>query len=174
MTVSQALFKIFSSTRKRYIGDTWHKPWAVWGRSADPHGTISGQESWITDIHHKLFEFLLSRQTGVCGTVRRRRKNMPVITPLAARGNVVHKQAKNILAVVWKDKREVSLLYHSQSLSGWERELTLIRQPIMKSECVTDYNINMRLMDNSDAMIFSTDCARKTLKWYKKFFSPSS
>ena len=25
---------------------------------------------------------------------------MPVITPLAARGNVVHKQAKNILAVV--------------------------------------------------------------------------
>ena len=47
---------------------------------------------------------------------------MPVITPLAAKGNVVHKQAKNILAVVWKDKREVSLLYHSQSLSGWERE----------------------------------------------------
>ena len=97
---------------------------------------------------------------------------MPVITPLAARGNVVHKQAKNILAVVWKDKREVSLLSTIHNLPVVEsvNRDPLTRQPIMKPECVTDYNINMRLMDNSDAMIFSTDCVRKTLKWYKKFF----
>ena len=97
---------------------------------------------------------------------------MPVITPLAARGNVVHKQAKNILAVVWKDKREVSLLSTIHNLSVVEsvNRDPVTSQPIMKPECVTDYNINMRLMDNSDAMIFSTDCVRKTLKWYKKFF----
>ncbi len=44
------------------------------------------------------------------------------------------------------------------------------RQPTMKPECVTDYNINMGLVDESDAMISSIDCARNTLKWYKKFF----
>ena len=101
---------------------------------------------------------------------------MPVITPRVARGNVVHKQAKNILAVVWKDKREVSLLSTIHNLPVVEsvNRDPLTRQPIMKPEYVTVYNINIRLMDNSDAKIFSTDCARKTLKWYKKFFSPSS
>ncbi len=58
----------------------------------------------------KLFEFLLSRKTGACGTERMRRKNMTETAPLAERGNVVHKQAKNILAVVWKDKRGVTPL----------------------------------------------------------------
>ena len=130
-------------------------------------------DNWYSS--HKLFEFLLSRQTGVCGTVRRWRKNMPVITPWVARGNVVHKQAKNILAVVWKDKREVSLrsTIHNLSVVESVNRDPVTSQPIMKPKCVTDYNINMRLMDNSDAMIFSTDCARKRLKWYKKFFFPS-
>ena len=85
---------------------------------------------------------------------------MPVITPLAARGNVVHKQAKNILAVVWKDKPEVSLLSTIHNLSVVE---SVNRDPVT-SQPIMNYNINMRLMDNSDAMIFSTDCARKTLK----------
>ncbi len=48
---------------------------------------------------------------------------MPVITPLAARGNVAHKQPKNILAVVWKDKCEVSLLstIHNPSMVECEQ-----------------------------------------------------
>ncbi|KAG0728873.1 PiggyBac transposable element-derived protein 4 [Chionoecetes opilio] len=33
-----------------------------------------------------------------------------------------------------------------------------------------DYNINMRQVDKSDAMISSVECARRTMKWYKKMF----
>ncbi len=101
-----------------------------------------------------------------------RRKNMSEITHLAERVNVVHKEANNVLAVVWKDKREVSLLstIHNPSVVGSVSRDPHTRQPTIKPECVTDYNINMRLVDKSDAMISSIDCARKALKWYKKLF----
>ena len=62
---------------------------------------------------------------------------MPVITPLAARGNVVHKQAKNILAVVWKDKREVSLLSTIHNLPVVE---SVNRDPVT-SQPIMNYNI---------------------------------
>ncbi len=99
-------------------------------------------------------------------------KNMPETAPLAERGNVVYKQVKNILAVVWKNKREVSLLstIHNPSMVESLSRNPRTRQPTMKPECVNDYNINMRLVDKSDAMISSIDCARQTLKSYKKFF----
>ncbi len=101
-----------------------------------------------------------------------RKQNMPKIPPLAERGTVVHKQAKNILAVVWKDKRNVSILstIHNPSMVGSVSRNPRTRQPTMKTECVTDYNIYMRLVNKLDAMFSSIDCVRKTLKWYKKFF----
>ncbi len=97
---------------------------------------------------------------------------MPVIVPLTARGDVVHKQAKKVLTVVWKDKYEVSLLSTTHNLSmvtsrNWDPHTRL---PVIKPECVTDYNTNMQLIGKSDAMISTIDCGRKTLKWYKKFF----
>lgn len=39
-----------------------------------------------------------------------------------------------------------------------------------KPECMVDYNINMHLVDQSDTMITSINCARPTIKWYKKLF----
>ncbi len=127
-------------------------------------------DNWY--LSPNLFEFPLSGQTGACGTVKRQRKNRPVIVPVAARGDIVHKQAKSILAVVWKDKHEVSLLstIHNPSMVISRNRDPHTRLPILKPECVTDYNTNMRLVNKSDAMISTIDCARKTLKWYKKFF----
>lgn len=65
-------------------------------------------DNWYTSPG--LVEFLLSRQTGGCGAVKRPRKNMPVVAPLANKGDVVYKQANHILSVLWTDKREVALL----------------------------------------------------------------
>lgn len=41
---------------------------------------------------------------------------------------------------------------------------------LQRPEAVNDYNINMRLVDKSDAVISSVECARKTMRWYKKMF----
>ena len=41
---------------------------------------------------------------------------------------------------------------------------------ITKPAAVLDYNINMRLVDKSDALISSVECARKNMKWYRKLF----
>ena len=45
-----------------------------------------------------------------------------------------------------------------------------MKKNIWKPDCVMDYNVNMRLVDKSDAMISAIECARKTMKWYKKLF----
>ncbi|MPD06648.1 PiggyBac transposable element-derived protein 4 [Portunus trituberculatus] len=44
------------------------------------------------------------------------------------------------------------------------------KEYVKKPDAVLDYNFNMRLIDKSDAMISSVECARKNLKWYRKLF----
>lgn len=44
------------------------------------------------------------------------------------------------------------------------------KQPIQKPAAVVDYNKNMGAIDRSDMMLSSKECARKTVKWYKKLF----
>ncbi len=65
-------------------------------------------DNWYTSP--ALFEFLYFGQTGGCGTVTKRRKHMPYFPPLANKGDCVYKKAKDTLAVIWRDKREVTLL----------------------------------------------------------------
>ena len=127
-------------------------------------------DNWYTSP--LLFQYLLNQQTGACGTVRRTRKHMPPKANLAQRGQVRHLQSNQILSVVWKDKKDVNLLttVHRPLMQASNRYDPQTRSNIQKPVCVLDYNINMRLVDKSDAMIASIECARKTLKWYKKLF----
>ena len=72
------------------------------------------------------------------------------------------------------DKREVNMLstvhkpvvMKTKSIDYTDNR----KRVIWKPECVIDYNLNMRLVDQSDAMISSIECARPTMKWYKKLF----
>ncbi len=127
-------------------------------------------DNWYTSP--ALFEFLCSRQTGGCGTVTKRRKHMPYFPPLANKEDCTYRKAKGTLAVMWKDKWEVTFLttvHHPQMVLRHNIDRST-RQRIMKPECVLDYNTNMRLVDKADCMISSIECARKTLKWYKKLY----
>lgn len=47
----------------------------------------------------------------------------------------------------------------------WATE-TEIRKPI----CIVEYNGNMSAVDKSDMLLSSTECIRKSMKWYKKVF----
>ena len=46
-------------------------------------------------------------------------------------------------------------------------------QPKLKPDSAIDYNKNMSLVDKADMQLNCTETIRKTIKWYKKFFSPT-
>ena len=133
-------------------------------------GHVLYTDNWYTSP--SLCRFLQQHSTGFCGTVRKKRKHLPVFPSNMHKGDVVHRSCNDILCVNWHDKRDVNLLttvHTPQMILSHSLDRTT-RQRIEKPECVMDYNINMRLVDKSDAMIASVECARKTMKWYKKFF----
>jgi len=41
---------------------------------------------------------------------------------------------------------------------------------LKKPQCILEYNVNMVLIDKSNMQISFNNSARKTIKWYKKFF----
>lgn len=127
-------------------------------------------DNWYTSPG--LFKFLHDNQTGCCGTVRKNRKNMPQFPPKMEKGDIIHKQANKIMAMRWQDKRDVTLLstIHEPVMQVSQNLDPVTRAPINKPQCVIDYTFNMRLVDKSDSMISSIECARKTMKWYKKLF----
>lgn len=77
-----------------------------------------------------------------------------------------------MLAVKWKDRREVVVLtsMHEDKMVTLDKVHFQTKQPIQKPAAVVDYNKNMGAIDRSDMMLSSKECARKTVKWYKKLF----
>ena len=117
-----------------------------------------------------LFYFLHENMTGACVTVNPNMKCMPKFPPNLMKGEVIHKQANNILSLKWKDKREVHLLtsVHEPKKEISENTDYSTGAFISKPQSVIDYNLNMRLVDKSDSMMSTVGCKRKTMKWYKK------
>ncbi|CAF3952270.1 unnamed protein product [Rotaria sp. Silwood1] len=77
-----------------------------------------------------------------------------------------------MLAIKWMDKREVymlSTIHDSQMIAIDKIDHNTGRQ-IMKPVCVQNYNDNMGAIDLVDMQSSFTECIRRTLKWYKKFF----
>jgi predicted nucleotide-binding protein (sugar kinase/HSP70/actin superfamily) len=73
-------------------------------------------------------------------------------------------------AVVWKDKRDVSLLTDSH---GPPREGYYCneRRNAIKSTDVADYNLHMWNVDNTDSVANSYTAGRRTWKWTNSSFS---
>lgn len=147
---------------------------AVVKRLVQPYlgcGHVMYLDNWYTSP--LLARYLFQHKTGICGTVKKMRKHMPHHVGKMERKQVIFFK-ENILATTWMDKREVNMLstvhkhvvLRTKSID-WKDEH---RCHVWKPECVVDYNINMRLVDQSDAMISSIDCARPSIKWYKKLF----
>ena len=136
------------------------------------HGHVLYCDNWYTSPI--LAKYLYSYKTGICGTVKKNRKYMPKPAEPLKKKDIEFFTTNNILCTAWMDKCEVFLLstvhkplvHKSKSFDYSDG----VKKHIWKPECVMDYNINMRLVDKSDAMISAIDCARKTMKWYKRLF----
>ena len=121
-------------------------------------------------------ESLLERKIYACGTARPSRRGFPddLKHLKLTRGDIVYRQRANLVATVWKDKREVvvlSTMTPPQATTTVER-----RQPdssILEVQCpepVTTYNTHMGGVDKGDQLRNYYKVRLKCMKYYKYIF----
>jgi hypothetical protein len=116
--------------------------------------------------------YLLSNQTKVCGTLRSNRKGLPrlVVSKKLRRGEIIGKMKNNIKVIKWMDKRPVLMLttkdQHSTDLLATGK--TNKAGPVLKPQCVIEYNNAKKGVDYSDQMSNYYTVLKKGLKWYRK------
>ncbi|UYV77519.1 hypothetical protein LAZ67_15001349 [Cordylochernes scorpioides] len=87
-------------------------------------------------------------------------------------GETEAKHTQNLLALKYKDKREVFMLstMHKNEFANTNKRDKVTNLPIQKPSAVIDYNQKMGTVDQKDMLLSSIGCLRKSLKWYKKLF----
>ena len=127
-------------------------------------------DNWYTSP--QLAMFLHSHQTNMCGTVRPNWRGLPQLTKKLKKGEVEALHNNTMMALKWKDKREVFMLttMHTDEMIDTEKIDRETKRPVRKPACVVDYNKKMGTVDRTDMMLSSIKSVRKTVKWYKKLF----
>ena len=104
-----------------------------------------------------LFHDLISRGFHVCGTVCKDRKGLPedVCTATLRKGEVISSVDDSVMALKWKDKRDVFMIstYHNSSTVTKTRRSRAADggvEDIQKPQVVEDYNQNMGGVDKSE------------------------
>ncbi|XP_069167652.1 piggyBac transposable element-derived protein 4-like [Procambarus clarkii] len=118
-----------------------------------------------------LTKYLLAHNTGVCGTVKLIRKEMPIFGIGIGVGECQLRKCDNMLSVQWKDRHEVNMLttIHTGAMLDTGKDNFQTHNPMYKPDCVIDYNMNMRLVDKCDMMLGGVECVHRSVKWTKKF-----
>lgn len=118
---------------------------------------------------YSLTKYMSGRSTYLSGTLRKDRKHNPVdvMNAKLKKGDMVWAQSENIVALKWKDKRDVYAIsnahvpemIHTSNRRGKEK---------LKPNIISDYNHGMSGIDRADQMMAYHSSLRKTLRWYKK------
>ncbi|CAG5001746.1 unnamed protein product [Parnassius apollo] len=116
-----------------------------------------------------LAEYLKGRNTDLCGTLRKNKRNLPeeVVKAKLRRGEQIARQKDNLYTVLkWHDKRDVLMIStcHGDGMSN----VTTKRGDIMKPDAIIDYNDAKKGIDISDQLASFHSPLRKSLTWYKK------
>ncbi|PNF13954.1 hypothetical protein B7P43_G09638 [Cryptotermes secundus] len=115
---------------------------------------------------YKILQRLVQRATDAVGTVSITRKVMPIdLKKKLKKGEVVSARCGKLVALKWKDKRDVSVL----TAEHFRRNAT---QFVNKPMCVIEYNKYMGGVDLKDQLLETFLLERKRQKaWYKKLFN---
>lgn len=97
---------------------------------------------------------------------------MPKFEEKQPRGIVQRKEANNILAIRWHDKRSVDMLSTlcKGKLVNSGKEDHKTHEAIKKPDMNLEYSTNMCLVDKADMMMANMETVRKSFTWYKKLF----
>lgn len=128
-------------------------------------------DNYYTSV--KLVADLAAQQTFSCGTVRINRKNLPAdfTTLKLKKGEAKFWKSDVITAVLWQDKRTVTLL--SSFISNDIIDIPLRRgeeTAITKPKIICEYNKYMNGVDKCDQYLNYYTIGRKARKWWKKVF----
>ena len=124
----------------------------------------------------ELFQALLDRVFYPVGTVMKSRKHLPKAFDAAGRlaaGEKVTRRKGQLLALRWKEKRDVYILSTTvpDTMENTGRPATEAGgHQQQKPAAVLDYNSNKAGVDRHDQMSSYYPLARKTINWWKKLF----
>lgn len=128
-------------------------------------------DNWYSSPH--LFQYLHDRKTGACGTVRPNRLGFPKdFSQKMKKGDLESRNSDTMLAIKFFDKRPVHILstVHENKIEASEKIDRETGEVIKKHTATIEYTKKMGSVDKSDMQISSLECARKSMKWYIKFF----
>ena len=80
---------------------------------------------------------------------------MPSFPERLRRGEQVHKCTEDLLAIKWKDKRDVFMIttVHTADMISTSKIDAKTQREIMKPKCIKEYNQNMGAVDKVDMQI---------------------
>ena len=117
----------------------------------------------VTDNYYTspaLFRDLMERGFGAVGTARKDRRGIPpqIRTAVLRKGEVMSSRDDGVLALKWKDKRDVTMLstYHDDRMITKSRRSRAAAggvEEILKPQVVEDYNKNMGGVDKSELVL---------------------
>lgn len=118
----------------------------------------------------KLVDDLQKRQTYACGTLRKGRAEFSneYKSEILKVGELHYLVRDNVIAVHWKDKRDVFAL--SSHHAPGETVIKRFSGDIAKPNLICDYNQFMGGVDKCDQYLSYYAIARKSSKWWKKVF----
>lgn len=133
-------------------------------------GHILYVDNWYSSP--KLAEFLHDKDTGLCGTIKKNRKGLPLLNSKLAKGEVELGHNMIWMAIQWQDKKEVYMItsVHEFEYSETGKRDWSTGEMKMKPSCIINYNKNMGGIDMIDKQLSLTETVRKSMKWYKKLF----
>lgn len=167
-------------------GYTWNLK-VYCGKSKDPESEVSEKtvmslaeglldegRTVYTDNYYTSIPLayrLRRRKTHLVGTLRANRKYLPkeVVSAKLKRGEMAAKQTKDgIVVLKWRDRRDVRMLSTKTSALKVVRNRSRKNTPIIKPECIEDYNNGKSSIDLSDQMATYGSALRRCTKWYRK------
>ncbi|XP_017795072.1 PREDICTED: piggyBac transposable element-derived protein 4-like [Habropoda laboriosa] len=127
-------------------------------------------DNWYSSPN--LFLKLHQRKTNVIGTVRKNRKNMPqdLQKHILKKGEFMWRSCNNLIALRWKDKRDVYMLSTKHKTIEMVEESNKQLQKVMKPKCIVEYNKGMGGVDRQDQALACFPIMRKAMKGYRKLF----
>lgn len=119
-----------------------------------------------------LFKFLHNCTINSCGTVRKRRENMPKMKEKLKSGELSFRSSGNLLALKWQSKHEVWMLStsHSAEYRNSRKINYYTGEVIQKPTCILDYYESMEIVNETNRIISTVARTRKTLQRDKRLF----
>ncbi|XP_049800271.1 piggyBac transposable element-derived protein 4-like [Schistocerca nitens] len=119
----------------------------------------------------ELFQQLAEKGTGAVGTVNKSRKGLPkdLVSAKLKKGEMSFRRKDNVLAMKWKDKRDVyTLSTRHQATFGThtKRNGSVVLKPLQ----VLDYNLNKIGVDIGDQRLQYNPFQHRTVKWWRKLY----